>query len=90
MQWCYLRCCNFHVMLALVPMLSHDQKCHFVCHFDHLGQADAMLPLIMPLVSFDADTGAYNITRPKSHVACHFDISGLRNAVVAFTMPLAS
>ena len=33
-------------------------KIHVTPHFDYLDQTDAVVPLMMPLVSYDADASA--------------------------------
>ena len=40
----------------MVLMASHDQKCHVAPYFSHPDLTNTKVPLIMLLVSLDADT----------------------------------
>ena len=75
------------MMLTLGPMASHDQKSPGASHFDHLDLRYTVVPLMIPLVSCDADTECqwHNMTK-KSDVAPHFNYLDLRNAVELFTI----
>ena len=47
------------------PNASHDQKSHFHLIFNILTKQKAVVPVMMPLVSHDADPGTSGITWPK-------------------------
>ena len=49
------------MMVMLVPMASHEQKGHVAPHPDCLDLGNAVLLLIMPSRSCDADTGTSGI-----------------------------
>ena len=42
--------------MMLMPMESHDEKCHVASPFDHHDVALGMVPLMTLLVSHDTDT----------------------------------
>ena len=44
MQCCHWQCQQHHVIVTLVPMVSHDQKIHFATPFDHLDLTNVMGP----------------------------------------------
>ena len=48
--------------VTLVPMVSHDQKSHITPYCDCLDLGNAMVSLIMPSASCDADTSTSYIT----------------------------
>ena len=50
-------------------------------HSDCLNPRNAMVPLMVPSASYDADTSANGITWQKSHAAPHFKWLNLRNVV---------
>ena len=47
---------------GMMPILAHGQESHVEPHFDHLDIRNAVVPLMMSLVSLDADAGANDIT----------------------------
>ena len=51
MQWCHWWHSQHHVMPTLMPMASHDLRCHVAPHFDYLELSDAVVPLKMPWTS---------------------------------------
>ena len=75
------------MMLTLGPMASHDQKSHVTSYFGHLDLINAMVVLMMSLVSCNTNTGTNSITWPNKIATCS-DCFDLRNAVVPFMMPL--
>ena len=50
------------MMPKLVPMGTHDQKCHAAPHLNHLDLRNTLVPLMMQLASQDSDTGANLVT----------------------------
>ena len=73
-----------------VPMSSHDQRGHVANHFDCLDLMNAMVPLMMPSVSCDANASVNGVRWPKSNVSTSFNPLDLMNAVVSLMIPLAS
>ena len=74
-----------------MPKASHDQENH--CHLNLIafGKRNVLVPLMMSLVSHDADTGSSGVTQPeKSHVASHLDNLELWNAIVLLMTSSAS
>ena len=51
---------------------------------------NAMMLLMMPSVSCDADTGANSITLPRSHAAPHSDQLDLPNGIVPLTISVTT
>ena len=100
--WCHWWCCWNHVTLMPVPMASNDQS-HAAPHFNCLDLRNAMVPLKMLSIAYDADTNAltsqntntnaimwcqwYHMT---SHVASPFSCLNLTNTMVPPMMLLAS
>ena len=71
-----------HIILTLRSMASHDQKSHVAPHFYDLHLRNSVVPLMMPSVSCDADTGTNGGKCPqKSHVAPNFYFLCLINAM---------
>ena len=55
--------CKWHSMiLTLVPVVSHDEKGHFAIHFNYLELRNAVMPLTMLFVLYDADASAGGVT----------------------------
>ena len=53
---------HLYLRYTVVSMASHAQKSHRAPHFDCLDLINAMVPLMMPSASCDADTGTNGIT----------------------------
>ena len=70
----------YHVLL--MPMELHDQKSHIVPHFNHLDVRDAMMPLMVPSGSPDANASANGITWPKRSCCTSFHHLDLGNVIV--------
>ena len=82
-----------------VLMASHDQEGHVSLHFNHPDLRNAIVPLMMPLLSSDADTNAngmiwhqywgqwYHVM--KRHVVPYFNHFDVWNWVLLFMMPSA-
>ena len=62
-------------------------KNHVVSYLRHLELTNAVVLLMMPAVSYDANTG---ITWPKHHVSPCFNHHDLSNKMVLLTMPSVS
>ena len=58
------------------------KKMHVTPHFKHCDQTNAVVTLMIPLTTQDANAGANGITRPKSHIASHFSHPDVTNAIV--------
>ena len=64
---------------------SHATPC-----FYHLILTNVVVPLTMPLASWDADIGTNGIIWPLSPVVPHFDCPDLTNAIVLLVILAAS
>ena len=71
-------------------MVSHNTKSHVIPHIDQLDIRNAMVPLMILMMSCYAGAGTNGITWPKSHFAPHFNCLDLRNSVVLLGMLLVS
>ena len=47
MQWCHWQCCQDHVMLTPVPVMSHGQKRYIILYFNLTYLINAVVPLMM-------------------------------------------
>ena len=68
-------------------MVSHNQKGQVVSQFDCLDLQNAMVPLMTPLASCDANAGTSCVTDQKGHVAPYFNHHDLRNVMVPLMIP---
>ena len=58
--------CHLHQMMLMpAPNTSYDQNTHVAPNFSYLDQTDAMVILMVPFASCDADAGANCITWPE-------------------------
>ena len=74
MQWCLLQWHHMNqcwseeclLVMALVPMVTHDQENDITPCFDHLDLTNAVVSLTMLSASCDVDAGTSAITTDKS------------------------
>ena len=72
MHLCHWQCHQHYMLPMPVVTALHDQKSHVAANFDYLDQANAVVPLKMPLALHDADAGASGITWWKKSYCISF------------------
>ena len=72
------------MMPELVTMVSHDQKIHVTCHFDHLDLRNAMVPLMVLSTPQDADTNAVVSHDRYTNASCeaNVDVSSMLHTIL--------
>ena len=72
-SWC-------HVMLMLLPVVSHDKNSHVEPSFNHLHVMNAVMPIMIPSASCYADTHANDVTSQK--IMFHLDLKRFSIAII--------
>ena len=90
MQWCHWQCHQHHMTPVPEPMVLHDQKGHVAPHFSCVKLRNAVVPLMILLVSCNSNASTSRTKWLKYHIASYFDCLDVRSAMVPFLIPLAS
>ena len=87
-KWCHWQCHQCHIMLALVPTASHDQKSHDTPCFNCVYPMNKMVQLMMHLTSHDSNAGTNDMTWLKTVISPPFHHCDLMNTIVPLTAHL--
>ena len=82
-QWCQL-------MLMLVSMASHDQRCHVAPHFDCLNPRNTVVTLMMLSTTHDTNDSGNGITWTKNYAAPYSNHLHIKTAKMSLTFLLGS
>ena len=89
--WCFWLACavmwDLHVDCFI---WSHEPKHYVVFNFNHLDPRNAMVPLMIMLVSCNASGSTSGVTWPKKSCCTSFHCLGLWKALMQLTTALAS